>query len=538
MLFLFFVGLVKADLPVHCLRHHVEGAWRFHIGALTPERTSCGHESPDTEVGQPNRTAFLQTAATSVDVLMSSPNVAHEVVSGKKGQEGTWTMIYDEGFFLETADKEFFAFNHFIRSDPESVKNYFPSRVHGKKVYRSICGQTEVGWYKDKQSGHWGCFVGERTDVKDPAAHHDFLSFLDVPEDPTYHLALTQEDHERKAALLNEQLTKSGAQWEAASYPQFAGMSIADLNRQAGPASYAQTSVGEHKKSFMSIVRRTEEVPAAKSEDKSFRKKFPESLDWKNVNGTNWLTSVTDQGDCGSCYVVSSTNMLTANKRINAQDAKSPPLSISLPLYCSDLNQGCQGGYPFLNALWGQSVGLVDDDCMDRYHVHDGEQCPAYVKGEKKRHSELDKCMQGKEHTVSSFGYVGGFYGGCSEEGMMEALQKGPITIALEPGMDFMYYKSGVYSSVNKDLPSPVAEEWVKVDHAVLMTGYGVDTSGSEPKPYWILQNSWGPDWGEDGFMRIARGENESGVEFQAVEASVTSASTSAPIHAFLKQFK
>ncbi len=77
--------------------------------------------------------------------------------------------------------------------------------------------------------------------------------------------------------------------------------------------------------------------------------------------------------------------------------------------------------------------------------------------------------------------YVGGSYGQCSEKKMMEELyNNGPIVVSFEPDYNFMLYKSGIYHSITPDtwmvkgLPKP---DWEKVDHSVLLAGWGKNLS-------------------------------------------------------------
>merc|ERR1719421_213138 len=73
-------------------------------------------------------------------------------------------------------------------------------------------------------------------------------------------------------------------------------------------------------------------------------------------NGQNFLEPVMDQVDCGSCYVVSTMRMLSARNKIRLQEPDALPFSISFPLYCSEYNQGCDGGYAFLTSKWSEGV--------------------------------------------------------------------------------------------------------------------------------------------------------------------------------------
>ena len=74
----------------------------------------------------------------------------------------------------------------------------------------------------------------------------------------------------------------------------------------------------------------------------------------------------------------------------------------------------------------------------------------------------------------------------------MEALNKEPVAVGVSANRQFMYYESGVLSCKKS--------KWQ--DHAVLAIGYVKDD-------YWIVKNSWGDDWGENGYIRLKMGTNK-----------------------------
>ena len=89
--------------------------------------------------------------------------------------------------------------------------------------------------------------------------------------------------------------------------------------------------------------------------------------------------------------------------------------------------------------------------------------------------------------------------------------------MGLDVQNDFMYYMDGVYSGSHM-VPIEQSDGWQEMQHAVLLVGWGETPEGIK---YWTIQNSWDEYWGEDGFMRLLRGENDSGVESSPEAADV-----------------
>jgi cathepsin C len=242
----------------------------------------------------------------------------------------------------------------------------------------------------------------------------------------------------------------------------------------------------------------------------------PDTFDWRNKDGKNWLEPVIQQGDCGSCYTISTVRMLSARNKIAQNNPDETPFSISFPLYCAEYNQGCDGGYGFLLSKWSEDVGLVPESCA---HYSEHGQCkvsPSCVSD-----------MGSKRLRAANHHYVGGDYGGSDEESIKQELMNGPLVVSFEPKEDFMYYKEGIYKSGADQLH----QEWQQVDHAVLLIGYGEE----QGQKYWLIQNSWGTDWGENGFFRVERGVNDSGFESIAVAADVTEESENSVLDDFVQ---
>lgn len=96
-------------------------------------------------------------------------------------------------------------------------------------------------------------------------------------------------------------------------------------------------------------------------------------------------------------------------------------------------------------------------------------------------------------------------------------VKNGPMAVAFEVYNDFMNYKSGVYHHTGlQDRFNP----FEITNHAVLLVGYGTDMRDpSMPQDYWLVKNSWGTGWGEEGYFRIRRGTDECSIESIAVQS-------------------
>jgi len=217
-----------------------------------------------------------------------------------------------------------------------------------------------------------------------------------------------------------------------------------------------------------------EDVPPTTQND---FKRIPDKFDWRSFG---LVTSVKSQGSCGTCWSftnVGAVETIYANKYGKLIELSNQDLNDCLKSG-QYKNWGCNGGYPSNGFYYAYSKGLVEESVVP-YRVRDGL---------------CNKNLHTKRFKIT--GYANIPYG--DEEAIKVAVATyGPVTIAIDASeWGFAYYSHGIYSSYKcqKDLHN----------HAVLIVGYGSE-NGID---YWIIKNSWGPSWGVNGYMKLARNKN------------------------------
>lgn len=205
---------------------------------------------------------------------------------------------------------------------------------------------------------------------------------------------------------------------------------------------------------------------------------YPASFDLRNVGGQNFITSVKDQGGCGSC--VAFGTLATAEGALRWQRS-NPNLNIDLSeaqlFYCLARAEGrnCGNGWwpdNALNAL--RDKGVADEAC---YPYKAGDQ----------------NCTNLCSDWQSRVTKIVGWHKITSVQDMKTWLStRGPLDGCFTVYQDFFAYKSGIYKHVTGGIAG---------GHCISIVGY------NDVDKYWICKNSWGPGWGDGGFFKIAYGE-------------------------------
>ena len=247
----------------------------------------------------------------------------------------------------------------------------------------------------------------------------------------------------------------------------------------AGSTSVSHLSWEEKQKLCGCIVPTPEELandPVWKAHDmtgKLPKKNPPESWDWRDVDGHDWMTQPQKQGMCGNCWAFGMTGMFEARIKIAndlPDDRSWPDLSQQFLTSCNIVGQrGCAGGRMDLAAEYVVANGLPDEACFP------------YTSGLTGNAGNCnDRCSDWQSRVIkpNDWAYVSSDY--------KDKVMEGPLDAAIYTKEDFFYYKGGVYEPVmGKDMES----------HALVLCGWRPGE--------WLYKNSYGTD--EEQFIWISQ---------------------------------
>lgn len=205
----------------------------------------------------------------------------------------------------------------------------------------------------------------------------------------------------------------------------------------------------------------------------------PASVNWVTNGG---VTPVKNQGQCGSCWSFSTTGALEGAYFV--KQGKLASFSEQQLVDCDNRknggkDMGCNGGLMDNAFTWIEKNGGL---CTEAAYP--------YVSGTTKTAGTCQtSCSVVPDSKIVSFTDVPSK----SDADMMAALTQQPVSVAIEADQQsFQLYKSGVFTGTCG----------TNLDHGVLVVGYG-NMSGTD---YYLIKNSWGTTWGDNGYIYIGRG--------------------------------
>ena len=219
--------------------------------------------------------------------------------------------------------------------------------------------------------------------------------------------------------------------------------------------------------------------PSGKPEKKPPKPQLPKSFDWRDYNG-NWVTPVKDQspGDtrCGSCWAFATVAQMESLILIK-NNTPYPNLDVDLSeqfiVSCDTSNSGCNGGNMERVYNFVRDTGTPDEFCF----IYWAEDVPCDLRCG--NWADLVK-------KIDRWSWVS--RRGIDNNKIKKAVyENGPLTCAFNVYEDFFQYASGCYEHTTGDRVG---------GHAVCIVGWTAENC-------WIVKNSWGSDWGDEGFFKI-----------------------------------
>ena len=294
-----------------------------------------------------------------------------------------------------------------------------------------------------------------------------------------------------------EKINALDTTWKAGKQKRFEGMSESDVKKLCGVLPYYGPPLP------------TKEIKAAED--------IPDTFDartkWPDCQG---IAEIRDQSNCGSCWAFGAVEAMSDRYCIHMK--KTYEISAANLMDCCEAcGSGCDGGYPPVAWRYWVETGIVTGGLYDN-STTEAKTCQPYPLPSCDHHEagKESPCSKQIAHTphctkTCHAGYSNPYsedvhhgesaYGVSGVEKIQtEIMTNGPVEASFTVYSDFPTYRSGVYKKHSFQALG---------GHAVRILGWGTEDS----TPYWLVANSWNPDWGDNGYFKIVRGKDECGIE-------------------------
>ncbi|KHN77447.1 Cathepsin W [Toxocara canis] len=212
---------------------------------------------------------------------------------------------------------------------------------------------------------------------------------------------------------------------------------------------------------------------------------IPTYFDWRDKLK---VTPVKDQGECNACWAFASASVVETLHAIKTNETTD--LSEQQLIDCDVYSDGCRFGYPATAYLVAKRQGLLRESQLSYRGIKEAT-CPA-----ESGSVFVESIQKIKPNADAIADYVHNF---------------GPVSVNLRITTPLYHYTTGIFR------PNESECEASNDYHVWTIVGFGVHGD----QPYWIIKNSWGTNWGEEGYVYFVRGENACGIESYPYSATV-----------------
>lgn len=248
-----------------------------------------------------------------------------------------------------------------------------------------------------------------------------------------------------------------------------------------GHTKFSLLSQEEFEKQYLSDLKETHVKIPTVQKKKYLSNNLPKRIDWRNKEGVSYVSPVKNQNKCGGCWAFSTTETVESMYAIS-HNVTPPRLSVQEVIDCSVGNDGCSGGNTCTALAWlNNSHSLLVYE--EEYPLTDT--------------SDFCKLLTSSSRGVTVTNYTCNRFVENEEEMLYLLAHVGPLIVAVD-ATTWNHYLGGIIQY----------HCGIRLNHAVQIVGY--DLTGDVP--FYIVRNSWGTDFGNNGYLYIKYGENVCGI--------------------------